>query len=304
MGREADSGSLLKEILKPIAYADVFDYPLRFEEIYQFLEVKVESAHVQASLDQLVADEKLALVDGYYSLAYKLDLHDLRQQREAEAQELWLTAVSYGSWVASLPFVKMVAVTGSLAVNNPQGADDDIDYLVVTEPNRLWLCRALIILMVRYAHLQGIHLCPNYLLTDSVLSFEDQNLYTARELSQMIPLYGELTYRQMRQLNTWIIDYLPQGPELQLDQLNDNLSSTQKRLKSVGQWMLDNIFGDFAEKILQKIQITKHLKRAAKYNALDRVIFTPDICKGHYDGHHHQTMQAYERHIRELRIEG
>ncbi len=304
MGREANSRSLLKEILKPIAYADVFDYPLRFEEIYQFLEVKVESAQVQASLDQLVADKKLALVDVYYSLAHKPHLRELRQQRETEAQKLWLTAISYGFWIASLPFVRMVAVTGSLAVNNPQEIDDDIDYLVVTEPNRLWLCRALIILMVRYAHLQGVHLCPNYLLTESVLFFADQNLYTARELSQMVPLYGESIYRQMRQLNIWIIDYLPQGPGLQLDQLNDNLSSPQRQLKSVGQWMLDNIFGDFAEKVLQKIQITKHLKRAAKYNALDRVIFTPDICKGHYDGHNHQTMQAYERHINELRIEG
>ena len=31
------NGQLVEEVLKPILYADIFDYPLTFDEIYKFL---------------------------------------------------------------------------------------------------------------------------------------------------------------------------------------------------------------------------------------------------------------------------
>ncbi len=112
----------------------------------------------------------------------------------------------------------MVAVTGSLAVNN---ADEqaDIDYLVVTVSERLWLCRAMMILLVRYAERSGDILCPNYILSAQALSMDRQDLFMARELVQMVPLYGIETYQQMREINAWSDLYLPnaQGPPPNLD---------------------------------------------------------------------------------------
>jgi hypothetical protein len=161
----------------------------------------------------------------------------------------------------------------------------------------LWLCRALIILLVRLGRLRGVYLCPNYLLSENVLYFEDNNLFVAREMLQMIPLYGRAFYLKMRKINAWLTDYLPQGNSLNLEKVNDRLSPGQSLVKKVGEFLLGGRIGDGIEKILQKIQITKHTRRAAKSGALDQVIFTADMCKGHYNSHNQKTMSAYQQRL-------
>jgi hypothetical protein len=196
----------------------------------------------------------------------------------------------------------MVSITGSLAVNNPRDGRDDIDYLIVTQPNRLWLCRALIIALVRYGLRRGVTLCPNYILSENVLYFEEENLYAAREIVQMVPIYGRAFYLAMRQVNSWIADYLPHSTELHLEKIDDRLSPVQTFLKNVGEFLLKGFSGDLAEKFLQKKQITKHHKLAEARGALDHVVFTADMCKGHYDNHSHKTLHAYQERVNQHHV--
>lgn len=291
------NGALVEEVLKPILYADIFDYPLTFDEIYKFLEFKTTPAEVKSLLDRALENQEIVLVDQFYTLAGKPHLVAKRRERWRASQLLWPKAVYYGGWVAALPFIRMVSVTGSLAVDNPRDGVDDIDYLIVTRPGRLWLCRALIILLVRLGRLRGVHLCPNYLLTENVLFFEDNNLFVAREMLQMIPLYGREFYLKMRKINTWLTDYLPQGNGLNLEKVNDQLSPGQSLVKKISEFLLGGMVGTGLEKILQKIQISKHTRQAAKFGALDKVVFTADVCKGHYNSHNQKTMTAYQQRL-------
>jgi hypothetical protein len=295
MNRNAYSG-LEKEVLKPILYTDIFDYPLTFQEVYKFLEVETTPARVKAWLDQAVERGQLRLVDGFYSLADRPHLAVKRRERQKVSEVLWPRATYYGRWIAALPFVRLVAVTGALAVDNPRDGVDDIDYLIVTRPGRLWLCRALIILMVKYGHKKGVQLCPNYLITENVLDFDD-DFFTAREVLQMKPLYGQQVYLEIINRNAWVARYFPQNDGLNLDKMNENLSQTQRTFKKLGEMTLGGWWGDLLESRLQKIQITKHTNRARQIGARDTVIFTPDVCKGHYDGHNDKTMTAYRQRI-------
>ncbi len=287
-------------VLKPLLYADIFDYPLTLEEVYRFLEVDLPFETTQQLLAQAVAEQMLEQVGQFYCLPEKSHLIATRQQRWQMAQQLWGQAFYYGRWIASLPFVRMVAVTGSLAVDNPAEHRDDIDFLIVTQPQRLWLCRAMVIGLVRYGRLRGSHLCPNYMLTERVLQLEERSFYAARELMQMVPLYGKPTYCRLRQLNSWVTEYLPHGDALNLTHLHDALSWGQRWGKQGTESLLRGGLGDALERALQRYQIRKHTRLAAQHGARDRVLFTADQCKGHYDSHGDRTLRAYEERVQGL----
>ncbi len=56
-----------------------------------------------------------------------------------------------GRLVATLPFVRMVGIGGSLAVDNVTSPRDDIDLMIVARQGRVWTARALSIAVVHLA---------------------------------------------------------------------------------------------------------------------------------------------------------
>ncbi len=169
---------LQQAILQTLVYADLFDYPLTPNEIVRYLGVSAEPTTILKQVDRGVASGLFVRHNGYVALSGRDSLFDLRCRRKQVAQEMWPAARRYAACLAHLPFVRMVAVTGTLAVNNVE-PQDDIDVFIVTEPGRLWLCRALVIMVVRLAALAGDELCPNYFLSQRQLVFPDHTLFGA-----------------------------------------------------------------------------------------------------------------------------
>ncbi|HMQ52212.1 MAG TPA: hypothetical protein PKD98_08975 [Anaerolineae bacterium] len=292
-----------KAVLRPILYADIFDFPLTQAEVYRFIEIKTTPAEVEQLLLQAVEAGQLAVVEGFFSLPHRTELAPKRQERERASALLWPKAGRYGRWLAALPFVRMVAVTGSLAVDNPRDGADVIVFLVGTRPGRLWMCRAMMVMLVRLGHLGGVHLCPNYIVTENRLSFDSQDFFTAREVIQMQPLYGEALYRQMVQANAWIARFFPHGSQPSTQRLADDLTPAQQGLKRVGEFILAGVLGNRLESIVQRYQVAKHTRLAEHYGQRDRVVFNADECKGHYDGHKRRAMAAYRRRMQEALVE-
>jgi hypothetical protein len=200
---------LEQAILQTVVYADVFNYPLTLAEIERYLiGISASQAEVSGVIRKLQLIGIIQDTDGFYTLAGREHLVGLRRQRSITAGKLWPSAVRFGSWIARLPFVRMVAVTGALAVNNVT-PEADIDYLLVTEPGRLWISRLLVIFIVRWAASFGVRLCPNYIISTNALVFKEQDIYTAHDLAQMVPLAGWETYTRLRTVNQWTNNFLP-----------------------------------------------------------------------------------------------
>jgi hypothetical protein len=279
LSQEAGGAKLLHAVFHTLAYADVFDYPLTVPEVYRYL--MSEKASFQEVAQALADETRFTRIGDYFTLRGREEIVETRKRRAEVASRLWGKAARYGRIIASLPFVRMVAVTGSLSMNNTDEGKD-VDYMIVTAPNRLWICRALSLLVARFAKLDGVSLCPNYLVTTNALTLNERSLYVAHELAQMIPLSGIDMYRGMLRLNDWIYEYLPNArglPESPWLVEQDNGRSFVQRILE----MTFNLpFGDWLENWERNRKIKKLTR---EQSSSSESYFSADVCKGHVDRH-------------------
>ncbi len=284
--------------METVAYADVFDYPLTLTEVHRYLTgLRAGREAVEAALaDTGSAGRHVTRVGDHVVLNGRHDLIERRAHRTRVARRLWPRAERYGAIIARLPFVRLVAVSGALAVDNVE-PEADIDYLIVTVPERLWLCRAMTIAIVRAAGRFGDRLCPNYFLSERALALNDRNLFTARELAQLVPLAGFQTYRLLRRLNAWTAAYLPNAldPPRALQGLETPISRSRRvaealgRLR-VGAWIDTWEMNRKARRFDQRVGFRSEAS------------FGPDWCKGHFEGHGRRALEAFDARLRAMRL--
>lgn len=300
--------NLHNAILRTVAYVDIFDYPLAEAEIHRYL-IGVAApalAVTQALANGALVPARLAKRNGYFTLPGRQEIVETRRRREEAARLLWPAAIRYGLLIARLPFVRMVAVTGSLAVNNAEpGAD--IDYLIVTANDRLWISRAFTILVVRLAAREQLPLCPNYLLSERALVFSERNLYTAHELVQMVPLSGHGFYQRIRQLNRWTERWLPNADESPPAPVTPLPASTMfGSARKLAERGLNTGLGQRLENWEMRRKVTKFSREAATRTASGEASleanFAADWCKGHFGGHAGRVLEAYTRRTNYLGV--
>ena len=231
-------------ILKTILYADVFSFPLTLDDLHRYLihDTALKKSTIDTALKKsTLLKQYLCMQDDYICLKTRQSIIDIRREREKVSLDLWASANKYGVWLSHIPFVRMVALTGALAVRNPAGIDDDFDYLLVTTRGRVWLARAFAVLLVKIVQLFGRELCPNYVLADNQLVQSRQDLYTAHEVAQMIPIYGQNTYHAIIEQNPWVQEHLP-------NVVSYNIQENQTyHLRKIAEWMLGGWLGDKIE---------------------------------------------------------
>ena len=298
-GREA-SEAIRNGILLAIAYGDVFDYAMTAEEVQRYL---VGARAGMAAVKKLLWEEtsrtkRLSQQGDLVCLAGREALFEVRKERKAITEKHWRAAGAYGRILAGLPFVRMIAVTGSLAVDNlePEG---DIDYLVVTAAGRLWLCRALAILVVRWAALRGEHLCPNYFLSQDSLASSSKDLYTAHELAQMVPLNNMELYARMRASNRWTQWYLPNAQSAPQRRLPGRIKRWVGLAQRLGEAGLSGWMGGRLENWEMRRKIARFDRQPAVGAETD---FCAEQCKGHFEGHAGRAMAEFARQVERLGI--
>lgn len=274
--RAVDPDALEQAVLSALAYSDIFEYPLTLEEIHRYLPARASMDDVRRALSALPQVDSR---QGYFFLKGSSRLVNVRLARTRASRPVFRRALRFGRVLGSLPFVRMVGMTGSLAVLNlSKGAD--MDYFLVTQPARLWTARAFAVTFGRLMRLFGDRLCVNILVSENALGWHIHDLYSARELCQMIPVTGWEVYRRLRAANPWADDILPNAqpddrPSAQ------NLQKPLRWLQTVLEFPLRGRLGERLETWCMEFQ----LKRIGFRGGDDEINFTRDVCQGNFHSH-------------------
>ncbi len=147
--------ALPKNILKTIIYADLFDYPLTAAETHRYLisSGPTTLADVLISLQGLAKDQNIIQDRGYYFLPGRSQLVTMRQEREKNTKIKMSRVGRSVRLIGFFPWVRFIGLTGALAVDNAD-EEADVDLLVVSSANRLWLTRFIVFIFLRLTNLK------------------------------------------------------------------------------------------------------------------------------------------------------
>jgi len=196
-----------------VLYHSIFDYPLSKEDLIRW---RVGKKVFLKSVPEIVYHDGFYFLKG--NLKRKRNFSLQRRRMEEIAGKKMHLAERATDFLSLIPSIKMVGITGSLAMKNAS-EDSDIDLMIITRKGSLWVARALSWSLlkifgfkIRKPNLKRKKnmLCLNIWMDESDLIWEKRNIFTAHEIAQIIPLINkEGTYEKFLAKNSWIKGFWP-----------------------------------------------------------------------------------------------
>jgi predicted nucleotidyltransferase len=212
-------GNNEKAVLRTLLYSSLFDFPLSQDELIYYVNAPtpLSRAQIQKSLRNL--SRHIVSDKGYYSLTRDASIIKKRIEMEDEVVAKMRVAKRVVRILQYLPDILFIGVSGSVAVGNVK-EDDDIDLFIITKNNSIFTTRIICLLILsmlgkrrkRKERVSANNICLNMLVDASVLAMpkNNQDLYTAREIAQVYPLFDRGNYyKKFMRANRWIDSLLP-----------------------------------------------------------------------------------------------
>lgn len=277
-------------IIRQLAYSSVFSYPLTLKQLIEKRSASESVYDVEESVNYLV-NNKFIYTDGkHFSLFNNNDWGKNRVQGEMLVPERLQDAFKYSKIIASFPFVRGICLSGTISKNCMQ-SDSDIDYFVITAANKLWICRTILVLY-RFLFLGNSrhNFCLNYFISENDLLIPDHNIFTATEISTLIPVYNYDVYISFLDANKWYLNYLPHSPVHGNKYIvtDSKIAFTEKLFYG---------WGIVVEKMLFNLTLWRW---KMKYKKLDKTLFNlnfrsqKNVSKSHSNSFQIKVLEKYE----------
>ncbi|HWQ59662.1 MAG TPA: hypothetical protein VN420_00750 [Candidatus Fimivivens sp.] len=308
--------SLSGNILATIAYFDAFDLPLTSFQIWKHLialdqdVTKPESVplgDVVAVLDDPELRGRIASRDGFFFLPGREDTVSERIRSEKVAVAKLKRVRRLASVLRLLPFVRMIGITGSLAMKKGK-SDSDWDFFVVVRAGRIFTGRTILtgflqaIRRRRHGMCIRDRACLNYFVTEDNLTIPTEDLFSANEYMCIIPLFGKETFLRFMLRNRWIARFKPdfrQTEALPLWTVPDSRKTVAVRSafeRLLDSDVLENWLGSWQKEKIMRNPNTRH--EGGYIEASDRtLVFLP---------HPHGPViyEKFRKRLGEVRLRG
>ena len=188
------------------AYHLLFDYPLDKEELERWR----------------AGDNLQFTIYNLQSISKKSSFQTKKKRRATSLKKLKI-ARRAAKVLERIPAVRMIAVTGSLAMMNAH-EESDIDLMTVTAKDTLWTTRIVASLLLTAYGLrlrrsgdkeEKDKLCLNIWLDEGDLNWRKKNIFIAHEICQIIPLVNkDKTYEKFLWQNKWVLGFWPKAVKI------------------------------------------------------------------------------------------
>ncbi|MBI2007278.1 MAG: hypothetical protein HYS83_01050 [Candidatus Blackburnbacteria bacterium] len=191
-----------------LVYHDLFSYPLTKSELKTW---------------EIGAGDRpryeVFCLGSFFCLAGRSETILRRIANSREAPRKLKIARKAARVLSILPTVKLVGVSGGLAMENAK-RNDDIDLFIITSGGALWITRLLSFLVLRLAKLRVRRfgdedvrdkLCLNLWVDENNISFSQRrDIYTAHEVAQTKVLFErDGIYGKFVKANKWAGEFFP-----------------------------------------------------------------------------------------------
>ena len=297
---------LQQDVVRTLAYFDVFSYPLSSEQVKVFLpRNSVTLPQLEESLTGLTKSGILNRDNGYYFLADRSSaVVSARVQNERRALRMIKRARWISRFLKQIPFIRGIFITGSLS-KNVAGPSSDVDFMIVTAPNRLWICKMILTGIRRILLLNSTkYFCFNLFVTENGFFFSDQNVFNAIEIATTQVLWNEAVYRKFQSVNSWVRHFLPNWKSDR--SAPASISASSPIFQRVLEAVLSLLPLDGIDASLMSVARSYWKRRnlhldEKKFDAL--FLCTRDISTVWYDDHKTRILNRFQQRLAELGIE-
>ena len=189
-----------------------------------------------------------------------------RKTNEERAEKSAKKIKRYSKLISSFPFVENVCISGSFS-KGILTSDGDIDYFIICQPNRLWLCRTLLILYKKIFLLNSKkYFCVNYFIDTDTLVIPDKNIYTATEIATLIPINNITLFNRFINENLWVYE---QFPNIKENRTTSYFNNTKNKISQIIEKCLGGKLGNKLDDYFLKLTLKTWKKRFPHFNTLD-----------------------------------
>jgi hypothetical protein len=129
------------------------------------------------------------------------------------------------------------------------------------------------------------------LVSENALAWHRHDLYSAREICQMIPITGSNVYQRLRIKNAWIEAVLPNAELSAPDIIQISDRKHRTAIQNLLEVVLRGKFGSWLERHVMQYQL---LRMTRQYGASDETAFSVDVCQANFHQHRRDTQEAFQ----------
>lgn len=310
------SNQLNKNILATIIYYDGLKYPLTAFEVWKYLirtdyyaeknqTAETSLAEVMQNLHDKSLSEYIESYNGFYFLKGQKSLVERRLRNNKISAGKLKRLLRAANWLRYVPFVRMIGVTGALAMKNAK-AKSDLDLLIVLAHGKIWTGRTLVTGLLhifgqrRHDKKIADRVCLNFFVTDESLEVITKDLFAASEYMFLLPLFGREMYERFQIKNQWIKSMKPAYALCEISPLKiitDSMIS--KSIRKIGEFALSSNYLENCLKKMEKKRIMEnpktHQEGSMVYANDDALVFLPSP-------HGPRLFEEFKRKVEKLSV--